>query len=303
VLDSHSVDIRFVILDIFFESPSTDTVADSMLQEAIRRLDSKNKIVIPRIYEYETGEHFQPIFKCSYGTSQYRSSFMNEQYLKYICVIDDSVKQMPLVAWEKISGRSMNVHKLGPLSYYTIDGRWCLNTMIPEFRYPQADLIENETYYQLGYFSEYLIGKDQIVIFGDFEGIYDTHHSLVDKVPGPLAMLNAYVAIEQGDNVLSVWFLVMLFLSLLFISYRSFYQDRIPSRTYKNKKLGAVINFFGKHMNMIVIFLVTLVSMLYFHFYLHLLILLTYFGVIEFILHQVRSWRERRRRNKVAGNN
>ncbi len=160
VLDSHAADIRFVIVDIFFESPSADTVGDSLLQEALTRLDRKNKVIIPEVYLEESGEMISPVFSAAGGTSQYKSAFMNEQFLKFSCIYHDSVKQMVVKAWEKISGERMEAHRFGPLKYYTIGGKWCMNTMIPGFRYTPADLVENETYYQMGYFSEYFIGKD-----------------------------------------------------------------------------------------------------------------------------------------------
>jgi hypothetical protein len=298
ILDSHSSEIKFVIVDIFFDTPSTDTIGDSLLQEAITRLDKKNKIVIPKIYLYETGESIDPIFNCTYGTSQFLSSWMNDQYLKYTCIINDTVKQMPVIAWERSTGKKMEVHDLGFTRYYTMDGKWCLNTMIPEYRYTKDDLIEYETYYQMGYFSEYLIGKDQVVIIGDIEGIYDKHHSMVDIVPGPISMLNAYLAIANGDNVFFWWLILILFAGFLYISYYSFYQHRISNWYVKSKKINKVLDFLRKRINFLVILLVALVSMLFFHFYIHLLILITYFGVIEFILYQIEQFKKRRREKR-----
>jgi hypothetical protein len=271
-------------------------MGDSLLQEAITRLEKKNKIIIPGIYVYETGESIQPYFGSRWAPSQYRSSFMNDQFLKYTWIINDSVKQMPLVAWEQMTGGHMAVHHAGPFSYYALNGAWCLNTMIPSFRYTQQDLVENETYYQMGYFSEFLIGKDQVVIIGDLEGAYDAHHSIVDRVPGPLAMLNALVSIQNGDNVFTWVHLLLLLLAFLYISYHSFFKDRIGEVYAQNRRIAWILRTLRARMNLIVIFLLALVFMLFFHFYIHLLILLTYFGLAEFLLYQYRHFREKRRR-------
>lgn len=295
VLDSLSSDFRFIICDIFFEDLSANLADDSLLQEAIRRLNEKNKIVIPCIYNNTQNSFINPVFKCTLGTSQYKSSFLNDQYLKFSYILADTVKQMPLVAYEKITGNRMQANGSGIFSYYTINNKWCLNTIIPEFRYTQADLTEDVTYFQLGYFSKYMLGNNQIIVIGDFEGIYDRHHSMIDQVPGPLAVVNAYMAIERGDNVISVWYLLLLFTGFFYISYHSFFKSRINPVYEKRQKTWKVLIFFRKRINYIIIMLLALVSMVGFHFYIHLLILLSYFGVIEYVLFNIQEFRRKRK--------
>lgn len=74
--------------------------------------------------------------------------------------------------------------------------------------------------------SLYELMKDRIIIVGDFVES-DIHQTIYGDTPGPLILLDAFLAIEAGDNEFSMWFLVFLFLAYFWISYRCFSLDNI----------------------------------------------------------------------------
>lgn len=295
ILNDNSWQIKYIICDIFFGE--ADTVHDNDLEDVLTLLDRKMKLIIPYyIAEDEDFIHY-PIFEANHGLSQYKPSFLNTQYLKFSYISYDTIKQMPLIVYEDITGRSMNRREFSGVNYYTIGGKWCLNTIIPEFRYTSYDLIPDETLFDLGFFRADQIGKDQIVIIGDFEGVRDKHHSIVDQVAGPLIIVNALEALMHGDNMVEIPYLLLLFLFFTLISYHTFYKTRIKKYLSENRKPRFIIDYLRSNINYLLILLLTLVSMLFFHHYFHLFILLGYFAVIEIGLDFVKTLIKNRKVN------
>lgn len=284
ILDRNSDKIAFVICDIFFEKQSADAKADSALGAVILSLSKKNKFVMPGYFNHKTGGFQLPVFKGTTGISQYRSSFLNTQFLKYTYIADNH-KQMPLVAYEAVSGKKLTEHKFIFLPFYSVGATPALNTIIPEFRYTQADLIDGESYYQLGMFDEYFLGKDQVVIIGDFEGKNDLHYSMAGLNAGPLVVLNAYLSLIKEDNLVSMWYVLLLIFVFFWVSYQQFYNKiELPSADSRYKK---VLNYIAEQRIYFVMLALVYISMLFFHHYIHFLILLTYFALIGFLKNHV----------------
>jgi hypothetical protein len=280
ILDHFSNKVRYIVCDVIFDEPS-DSLYDTDLKEVMTRLDKKSKIVLP-FYIDEGNENrlSYSIFKTNSGLSQYRFSFLNTQFLKFSYILFDTIKQMPLVAFEDITGKKMEKRKFIGLNYYTLDNKWCLNTIIPEFRYTSNDLNENNCF-DLGLFTSDFLGENQVVMIGDFEGIRDRHHSIVDQVAGPLIVLNVLESLFHGDNLIGIPYLFMLYFFFFIISYHTFYKAKIKVYYSSRAKPNFFIEYIRSNINYLTILILTLISMLFFNHYLHLLILLGYFVFIE----------------------
>lgn len=281
ILDENSDRIRFIICDIFFELPSADPIADSLLQDVILSLSGKNKFAMPGLYNDQTNIMQKPVFEGNVGLSQYRSSFLNNQFLKYSFIRYDNYKQIPLMAFESITGMKMNKKKIGFISYYNHNNHWVLNTIIPEFRYAQSNLKEGENYFQLGLFEDYFIQDGQVVIIGDFEGTNDIHHSMAGLNSGPIILLNVISSLLNGDNAITIQYLILLFVVFFYVSFHSFYYN-YPIPVGKTLKEKIKFQLIDKRVYLLLLILVY-VSMIFFHHYIHILILLSYFGLIDFI--------------------
>ncbi|WP_367328268.1 hypothetical protein, partial [Lentimicrobium sp.] len=120
---------------------------------------------------------------------------------------------------------------------------------------------------------------EQIVIIGDFEGANDIHHSMAGLISGPLILANIMNSLMNNDHVISVWYIVLLFIVFFYVSYHSFYceSNAGPGKSLWNKLIHQIRD---KKIYLILLLLVYL-SMLVFHHYIHILILLSYFGLIE----------------------
>lgn len=281
ILDENSDSIRFIICDIYFEMASADKEADSLLQAVFLSLSAKNKIAIPGFYNDQTNTFHKPVFEGTSGLSQYRSSFLNNQFLKYSFIQYNDQKQIPLIAFESITGTQISKKKIGFITYYTNDNQCVLNTIIPEFRYAQSNLKEGENYFQLGLFEDYLIQDGQLVIIGDFEGTNDVHHSMAGLNSGPIVLLNVITSLLAGDNKISWSYLILLFIVFFYVSFHSFYFNYliVSGASLKSKIIYQLVE---KRIYLLLLVLVY-ISMIFFHHYIHILILLTYFGLIDFI--------------------
>lgn len=279
ILNENQDKVKFVICDIFFESPSADKIADSLLQAEIKKLTAANKFVMPGFYNDVEKELVKPVFAGATGLSQYRSSFLNVQFLKYSLFLYGDMPQMPLIALQSMKNSKMQKKKCGIINYYTYNGRWVLNTFIPEFRYSQSDLAEGTNYFQLGLFEEYFLKDEQIVIIGDFEGANDIHHSMAGLISGPVILANIVASLMNNDHVISVWYIGLLFIVFFYVSFHSFYSqsNARPGKTLWGKLVHQIRD---KRIYLLLLLLVYL-SMLIFHHYIHILILLSYFGLIE----------------------
>ncbi len=287
ILDQHSGRFRYLVCDIIFEEP--DTLHDAALQDVISRLDRKNKLVIPFFLPPENeGYLMGRLFQVNQALSQYQSSFLNAQYLKFSYIVHDTIKQVPLVVFEALTGKKMERKTCCGIPFYTLGGSWCLNTIIPGFRYTSADLVLDETYVDLGFFTEDNIGTDQVVLIGDLTGAKDRHHSLADQVAGPLILINALEALKEGDNLIRLPYLLMLFLFFFIISWFTFYKPGITD-TGPATEANPFLRFVTANLNYLAILLLTLVSMMIFHHYIHFFILMGYFGLIDFMRWLLRS--------------
>lgn len=298
ILDNNSDKIKYIICDIFFGE--SDTLNDKQLEKILMRLDEKEKIIIPFFITEEDKYCNSPIFNINAGLAQYKTSFLNTQYLKFSYIAFDTVKQMPLVAYEDITGIKMKKGRFIGMNYYMMNKKWCLNTVIPEFRYTSNDIIPDVTIHDLGFFTENMIGKDQIVIIGDFEGIRDKHHSMVDEVAGPLILINAIESLFRGDNLIEFCYLLLLFFLFFVITYHTFYKSRNRHYSTERKTHNIFSDFLYSNMNYLLVLVMTLISMLFFHHYFHLLILLSYFGFIEIVIKAVNAFKKK---NFVANGN
>jgi len=280
ILDENSEKIAFVLCDIFFDIYSDDNEADSLLQSVIIKLSEKNKFAMPAYFNDKENVIIEPIFSGNYGLSQYRSSYLNKQFLKYSFITYNQYLQLPLIAYQNVYGKKLEKKSFAFVNYYMTSGRLSLNTIIPAFRYTQANLVEGTNYFHLGLFEDYYIREGQVVIIGDFEGKSDVHHTIADLSSGALILLNIYSAIANGDNIVSFYYLIFLFIVFFYVSYHSFfYKYKIKHRATKFGKIMVVI---ANKINYFILILLVYFSMIFFSHYIHFLILLTYFAIVDF---------------------
>ncbi|MEM1138119.1 MAG: CHASE2 domain-containing protein, partial [Bacteroidota bacterium] len=209
---------EFLLIDVNFLDPSPD---DSLLEAELMKV--KNCVV--SYHKDAKGKPVYPIVKAPLGLSDMIvDDEERDLVLKYHLIQGDSLKTTPLLMYEKIH----NVKYEKSFFYDKLDGKSIFKSFILDYPVDQYDIFKRELYnYQ--YINEMVkapapfinaMTKDKIVIVGDFED-RDIHNTIYGKTPGPLILLNAFLALERGQNRVSIYFILLLLVAFTLISYKA----------------------------------------------------------------------------------
>ncbi|MFL5731480.1 MAG: CHASE2 domain-containing protein, partial [Cytophagaceae bacterium] len=227
-------DYKFIILDVFFKD-SSNYRDDSLLQEEFKQ--TKN-ILIPYHKRDEDDLPDQPVFKAPLALSDYEQG--NDQFIKYKLVQGNNFKTTPLVMYETLHPED-TLNRNGYL-FYKMRDRISMNSFILNLRIwwddlensPETASLSEDSIkasadtarfrYSKVYFNDLMVPglpeevyseiihgrtKDKILIIGAFdEG--DMHETIYGTTPGPLILLNAYLAILNKDNQVKWSFMLFL---------------------------------------------------------------------------------------------
>jgi hypothetical protein len=127
----------------------------------------------------------------------------------------------------------------------------------------------------------YPLLKDKIIFVGDFED-KDMHETIYGNTPGPIILLDAFLALEAGDNVIKVSFVIYLLFAFWLISYMNFYYEHVYNSWIKkitrSKKVNALEAF---TVYTIYFMLVSIISFFLFNIHIGVLVLTFYMYVID----------------------
>ena len=123
--------------------------------------------------------------------------------------------------------------------------------------------------------------ENKFIVIGNYDT--DVHNSAVDKIPGPLILLNTYLSIRNRQPV-SWWWALFMIAGLSAISYLLFFKKVKPPIMFKNPLLDFImqvfinnyISFFG------ICLLLAVLSELIFSVQTSFSVLLTYLLVVNF---------------------
>lgn len=316
---------KFIILDVFLKD-SSQYKSDSTLQDAL----SKTKNILIPYHTTEDGTPDMPIFKAPVALSDYDKDDLDNNFTKFKSLYNDTIRTTPLVLYEKLHGEKFTDHGL----FGTSKGQLALSSFILDLRIWQYNLSYdaspedtiNKKTYQILYLSDLLqdalnpeisdalkaippderpdykaivtetiseLTKNRIVVIGDFSDA-DIHETIYGATAGPLILLNVYLALREGDNIFSIWFILFLFAGFYYISYNCFlgrdvFVSFIKNIKIKNRKLFnrnfLLVNFFSYLLYFIVL---SVLSFFLFNIHLTILILAIYMELLEKAFHYLR---------------
>ena len=241
---SRNPNYKFLVCDIEFKDR---TEYDSAMVAAIKKLprmgisyhrDDKDKPVHPDV----------PIPKNKLSLSDLEKT--SQKAVKFKLFHNDSLKSTPLVMYEGVHPKEK--FRKGTF-FYWLGNRPILNSFIIDYRIRPfgfgASAQENDTTlkkkaakiasYSKNNLEEFLTFKvqtdddgkiteidssffeftrDRIVFIGDFtlDNGNDIHETIYGDTQGPLILLNAYLALENKDNQVTVGFILYLFFTYFF---------------------------------------------------------------------------------------
>ncbi|QHT68370.1 CHASE2 domain-containing protein [Rhodocytophaga rosea] len=288
---------KFITLDIFFEDSTTGQPQDDIRLAA--ELARTKNLLIP----YHMGDSSQPnypIFKAPLGLADYEPT-VEGLLIKFSIVNSQGHKTMPLLMYENVSGKEfkpgMIVDELG--------GKPVLSSFILDHRIFQEDVMApNAPLYHKLYLNELLkldpeyihdFTKDKIIIIGDLDNRVDMHKTIYGDMLGPVILLNAFLALENGDNQITWYFLLFLLCSYMLISYVCFKQvDILEGWLFRWLPKWLAIPGYVKEMMesfasyLLYFGLLSIMSYMLFNFHLTIFLISIYMQVLEWIIKNIR---------------
>jgi hypothetical protein len=313
-------DYKFIILDVFFKD-SANYRDDSLLQAEFSQV--KN-LLIPYHKRDKDDQPDKPIFKAPLALSDYEQG--NDQFIKYKIVQGNNFKTTPLVMYETLHPKD-TLDRNGFI-FHNMGKHISINSFILNLRIWWNDIenskevsgLSNDSIrantdstrvkYKKMYFTDLMAPglpevvyddiihgntKGKILVIGAFdEG--DMHETIYGQTPGPLILLNAYLAILHKDNLINWSFIIFLFIGFYFISYKCFSNKDFLEIFLKKaiKKKGIVSKIVSIAGYLLYFVLLSIISYFMFNIHLTVLVLSIYMEAVEFI----RDFIEKRRANK-----
>ncbi|MDF1551064.1 MAG: hypothetical protein P1P88_24800, partial [Bacteroidales bacterium] len=271
-----------LLCDVSFSDPSEN---DTELQEQFDRLSNY-------IVSYSPGENIEDsniVFNAEKAVSGYET-FNIDKFIKFKLVQNDSLKSMPLRMYEELHNTRLRKGN----SFYRIGKEFILNSFIVDFEIWPFDVSNNNgANYDLINLGDFdfipdsafkKLTNNRIIILGDYE-LNDIHETLYGPMSGPLILLNTFLALEDGDNVISPFFVIYLFICFFLISgfsldFETKERRKLYIFKFKNTFIDEALEFLTY-----VFFLSLISSISFFLFNIHLTILLfaSYLYFLDFI--------------------
>ncbi|MEN8250054.1 MAG: CHASE2 domain-containing protein [Bacteroidota bacterium] len=281
VINQSEAQPKYLFCDIYFEE---STMYDSAL--AIEFGSLKNHVVSTHLNENE--ELTLPVIKsANIGLSDYVIGNIFEGVYKFQLFFKDSLRLTPLTIYQDLN--NAEIKRFGP--FVRINDQFTLNHFIMNYRLLQHDIYDLETGFNPVNLGELLMLSDKdiadflqnkIVIIGDFFES-DMHETMFEITSGPVILLNAYLAIQNNDTVVSIPFLLLLMLVYFWLSYIAIYPDDLIERYIKRKfgKIKWVGNLTSFMSYVIGLVVTSILTYFLFNIHLNVFMLSIYFFIIE----------------------
>lgn len=279
---------KFLVVDVFFKGI---TEFDSLMLSKLNNLQA----FLTSYHRDQNDKPEYPDLKIKYlGLSDIEK--VEDKCLKFKILHNDSIKSTPLLMYEHIcrekfsKGRSFDfIGKHPVLRSFILDYRIRNFDYVNTNRYAKVHLGEwlntclNDSTGEYSNTKEFFeLTKNRIIFVGDFED-RDIHETIYGDTPGPLILLNAFLALESGDNVITFFFVFFLFvfyftISYLTVSYNYIYPRWLLRLSPKANKEG----FFAALSVYIVYFaIISVCSFMIYNIHIGVLILAFYMNFVE----------------------
>lgn len=214
-----------ILCDVLFDSKSP---ADSLLEIAMAKVPN---LVLSYSFAEDAKSFIIPVFKkVKRGLANYETH--DNTFTKFRMIYKDTVTTVPLKMYE-ITHRK-KYHKSTFFTY--LNDRPILTYIGTNLRIRNYDLFDapqkkRYNWIRLGellMFPEDVlkICKDRIIVIGSFNN-EDKHETIFGDMYGPLILLNTYLALVYGDNIITIGWLFLLFGTFYFMSFFLFWQMEV----------------------------------------------------------------------------
>lgn len=220
---------RYILCDINFSDPQLRSEYD---EELFSTIASMRDIVVASS-NLETDPE---AIRGKTALSEYVRRTVGDDFLKYDFMKDGN-PSIALKMWQELDGGTYEESWWGAC----MNGKLCLKTLIPDFKYViYGDVYAKDNsmniqnmgktlqYYQKapGYARAY---DDKIVLLGSWKND-DIHNTIAGLQPGVVVIYNAYLALKNMDNHVSVWLYILIFIVIwleMMLIFRNSYMPQL----------------------------------------------------------------------------
>ena len=286
---------QMILCDMMFDQKSP---ADSALETAMNKLPN---LLLSYVFDGDKDSLKLPPFKkVKKGLANYET--YNNTFLKFKLFYRDSLPTVPIKMYEMLHQQKP---RLGWM-FNHLNDRMILNHFVTNLRirnYDLFDITPKKRYNWIG-LGELLmfpddvlkICQDRIVVIGSFRA-EDKHNTIYGDMAGPLILVNTYLALKNGDNVITLGWIIWLCVGFYGLSFFLFWQVDFSKRKFQRLanrgQFKYVIRFLTYSLGLSTL---SMVSFFSFGIHLNILWLSFWFYLLDSILktnYRKRAWLSR----------
>jgi hypothetical protein len=280
--------ISLIVVDILLDMPAE---GDSLLQEKFKELGDK---VLAVSYMPEIDSIVPPRFHVPYALSTYRSS--EEMFFKYP-VAYKGHETVPTVMYEKTTGSVIKKRGL----FFRDNKKFILKSPVTDLKVTMDDFRLSNDLHQSGFAVHNLetltalgnfmdkedLGKlfsGKMILIGDFST--DIHKTVRGPMPGLLVLYNAYLTLVNGENVMTLGWLLLMIAGFTWITFQILSGNGLYLLDdLKMKFSSRWVHFLLESLDeMLYLIILTTFSYFLFNIHLSILILFLYLKIAELVL-------------------
>lgn len=296
IINAAPVKPKLVLWDIFVDNPSE---FDSSLYAEMVKL----KPLICSSYLEAENKINQPNPDLHYALAQYETT--TGSFLKYRIMLNDSLPYVPSELYSSVTGNTF--HKT--FGMVSVSNQLWLNSFIVDLPLRKSHIESNEIpLWNVGealeIFSEEEIQSTvakKLIVFGDLYE-FDNHETLLGTQPGPMIVVNTYLALLKGlprirwTDVL-ILFSLYLFTTIYCLRLRN-PEDGLMAKSIHRWKTGRFIMKYFSYL--FVFFFLTIILYLITNRHFQILPFAIYFNLFEIAV----NWsRKRKRKMQLVAEN
>lgn len=234
---------RYVICDINFSDPMIISAYDD---ELFGTIASMRDIVVASSDLRSDPEEIRD----KVALSEYMRRHVGDDFLKYDFMKDGN-PSMALKIWQDLEGGTYEESWWGAL----MNGKLCLKTLIPDFKFAVRDKVNAKDSTVIVHnmckildfhkISPMILQNfdNKIVLLGSWTND-DIHSTIAGMQPGVVVVYNAYLALKNMDNNISVWIYLLVFVVVwleLMIVFRHSYANLLKESLNKRLQRGKLL--------------------------------------------------------------
>jgi hypothetical protein len=286
-LAEHGNQHRYVLCDVRFTNPSS---SDSILNNSLSHL---TKYVLPKHIDTATKKPLPCVTKDPQRLALADYVTYGSNFSKMMLYEKDHGASVPMKMFQEIPNTEEKPFTFSYTWFGLMNGLHSIpNSIFPRFYYTGKDLQQNEidlnavlsmiNKNQNKEDADQLynaIFKDRIIAIGNFND--DIQPTAIGFIPGTLLLLNSYLTLKHKYDLLSLWYLLFLFICFTLISYYVFHHTHLQAR-YTQSNYPRVIRYFFKRDRLFyVLVVVSIIGDLCFSIRSTILLLTLYFLLLE----------------------